>query len=40
MLMEEVACGSGFSSVRVMNYCMMQSEGFTASQYRKKILKR
>lgn len=40
MLMEEVACGSGFSSVRVMNHCMVQSEGVTASQYRKKILKR
>ncbi|NLX41606.1 MAG: AraC family transcriptional regulator [Bacteroidales bacterium] len=40
MLMEEVACGSGFSSVRKMNYCMVQSEGITASQYRKRLLKR
>ncbi len=40
MLMEEVACGSGFSSVRVMNCYMVKSEGFTASQYRKNILKR
>ena len=40
MLMEEVAYGSGFSSVRIMNYCMVRSDGFTASQYRKKILKR